>query len=736
MNINGNIQGRKAKSGIPRPDIFDLKGDIIEDGGSYYLKDSSGNERNFLITGYDWSDRTVTGFPYKTAATISAPVGDAELIAEDINNFLYDSEGTPNQIPVVSLFQDIDYEHKIFCKHSGQVLDVITGVEMQEPSVSRISMYSTALEGKDLEKVQVYFVVPTEDVNAIWVGKTTVGVRDGSKLNPYETLTAAEAAASNGDTVYVKTGTYKETNFFYPRKQVDWCALGLTTIQSTGTSFVILSELPTGNKMKSFIIDAETNTSLCVYSYYDSIYENIYIKNTKTGNSFIENQTGSPTYTNCVLKPTESTANISVKNSITFDSCYINSIIKITAASDEIDFNHNLILADISTSTNYISISATNNVVGFFDNTIIVNDCYNFMSCNFAASTTDLSFISNKITINSPSIGFVQLINAGFDKIIFHDNLITNNSEKDIFINSSSTSNLVAYNNYILCNEIASGIKWTKEATGETTVEIYNNRIELKKDSPYGVCVGNENSNANDDSITSIDIYNNIILGAVYYGETESIATHGIFIGFQSGVNVIKNNQVQGCHFAAALKGYLDYSNSDIKYNIFANNQHFGIVLAGAKNANIIGNTLVNNAEEFCIYALTAGNGAIGNVIKNNIISNNAGTIYRFDSDSYTDFGAINNNLLFGYTNVAYDGSANVLLATWQGLGLDTNSIFADPELTDFIPDTAITGAADLGEDYETGLDASTDWSGDLPDVVTRNQGTNWDVGAYINSLT
>jgi hypothetical protein len=46
--------------------------------------------------------------------------GDAVLIAADINNFLYDAGGTPNAIPVVSLFQDIDYEHKIFCKHEAQ----------------------------------------------------------------------------------------------------------------------------------------------------------------------------------------------------------------------------------------------------------------------------------------------------------------------------------------------------------------------------------------------------------------------------------------------------------------------------------------------------------------------------------------------------------------------------------------------------------------------------------------
>ena len=48
--------------------------------------DKSGNARNFTITNKDF---TANYFPYKSAATISAPVGDATLIAADVNNFLY-----------------------------------------------------------------------------------------------------------------------------------------------------------------------------------------------------------------------------------------------------------------------------------------------------------------------------------------------------------------------------------------------------------------------------------------------------------------------------------------------------------------------------------------------------------------------------------------------------------------------------------------------------------------------
>ena len=82
-----------------------LDGTVTNISGSYYLVDNSGNGRNFLITGYDFSylPNNYKGFPYKSLATISAPAGDATLIAADINNFLYSSGGTPNAIPVTAL---------------------------------------------------------------------------------------------------------------------------------------------------------------------------------------------------------------------------------------------------------------------------------------------------------------------------------------------------------------------------------------------------------------------------------------------------------------------------------------------------------------------------------------------------------------------------------------------------------------------------------------------------------
>jgi len=41
----------------------------------------------------------------------------------------------------------------------------------------------------------------------------------------------------------------------------------------------------------------------------------------------------------------------------------------------------------------------------------------------------------------------------------------------------------------------------------------------------------------------------------------------------------------------------------------------------------------------------------------------------------------------------------------------------------------------DLGVDYDDGLDAMTNWGNKntVPNVITKQQGANWDIGAYVH---
>lgn len=183
-------------------------GTIIQVGADYFLKDLKSG-KNLLITGYDFATTIDKGFPYKSAATISAPAGDAAFIAADLNNFWYAVDDTPNQIPVVSLFQDIDYEHKFFFKHAAQILDG-NGVETYEPRVIEWAVYSTAKVGGDITTAQTYFGTPVETtVNTKWVDTVNgsdSAPNDGTKALPYKTFAKALTGVLTTGTIYFKTG--------------------------------------------------------------------------------------------------------------------------------------------------------------------------------------------------------------------------------------------------------------------------------------------------------------------------------------------------------------------------------------------------------------------------------------------------------------------------------------------------------------------------------------------------
>jgi len=199
---------RKAgTSAIPTAtgSMFYLDGSVEKIGANYYFTDKTGNGRAFLITGYDFDTDWVKGFPYKSAATISAPAGDAALISADINSYLYTS-GTPNQIPVVSLFQDIDFEHKIFTRHLPAVSNP-DGVELISACVIEVIMYSAAKSGADLTSCQSYFSVPVEQAGAVYLkGNGSDANPSGTKEAPWRSIDKIKSTSAT--VVYLLSGDY------------------------------------------------------------------------------------------------------------------------------------------------------------------------------------------------------------------------------------------------------------------------------------------------------------------------------------------------------------------------------------------------------------------------------------------------------------------------------------------------------------------------------------------------
>jgi hypothetical protein len=226
-----------------------LDGTIVEDGGSYYFKDKSGNDRDFLITDYDWADDynglPAYVFPWKTKATISAPIGDAALIAADTGNFFYDSGGTPIALRPQFFFSNVNYENQIYSREINQTIfplnyadESLQGVEIAPAGLKDIVMYSSARTGADITTAATYFGVPFEVVtDVLWVSKSgndTSG--DGSKTTPYLTIQKAITITNKvNKTIYVKNGLYSEngTNgnlYIYWRTNT----VGTLTLQGLG----------------------------------------------------------------------------------------------------------------------------------------------------------------------------------------------------------------------------------------------------------------------------------------------------------------------------------------------------------------------------------------------------------------------------------------------------------------------------------------------------------------------
>lgn len=206
--------------------LFSLSGRVIEDGGSYYLKDESTNGRNFLITNYDWSEDYFNVdpqvFPFKTKATITAPAGDAVLIAADTGNFFYDAGGTPIARRPQDFFQNVNYANIIYCREVDHTIipldyaDVsLQGVELTPSGVKDIVMYSSARTGTDITTCDAYFSVPAKNVaNGIFVAKDgNDGTGNGTEALPYLTINKAVtivAGTTGTKIIYIKQGAYIE----------------------------------------------------------------------------------------------------------------------------------------------------------------------------------------------------------------------------------------------------------------------------------------------------------------------------------------------------------------------------------------------------------------------------------------------------------------------------------------------------------------------------------------------
>lgn len=742
--------------------LFWLDGTI---SGNEFI-DVSGNNKNFTITNKDFS---IDGLPYKSAATISAPIGDSTLIAADINNFLYDSGGTPNQIPVVSFFQNIDYENKLFCRHEVQVLDG-NGVETYEPRVLDIVLYDTVKERYDLLECQDYYSVPNEElINVKWVspnGNDTTG--DGTKGLPYLTFAKAIGTVFNNGTIYLTTGEINEICAI-TNKGVTVKGIGLVKHVNTSYSYQFTTNITdpitvdgqilgnVGFSFRSYGCSADVIINKCKINTqtYTSASNpaDLYI-NESIINAVIFYNARSYFNTNHIVPDTSivplriNNDIISINNYYSYensnkpfiqrgantalismlgDVCVGNPILdeSISAITD-ININY----CELDASSSGIVIALVNAVIAInltISNSLITNKS---LGVSTAIEFNGHDFeITNNTFINNYRV-FGGVANSSGKNGIFSGNRIT--SDYDVSI--SSKDYVVEVFDNILVSETSSRID-ISSVNYAIIATIHDNYLVSKNTNSPFIYIGDEYTTAISDRLNGSKIYNNRLSGPEDYGNDRG-SMHGVFIWSQA--IECYNNFISGTNLGFVAKSNGGTYNNIFHHNI-VHNTSMSYTIKGIKGT-LIYNNISNNASFYNGLAevFPGSEGDSGNTtLKNNIVVGIAEFLIIENTDQLIGC-TFDTNLYYNSIsdNIAQIGVTKYNLTGWQVLGYDLNSIFQNPNLVDDLwPLEPIQIGEDLGVDYEDGLDISTNWGDEntLPVIVTRKQSTLWDIGAYIS---
>jgi hypothetical protein len=718
----GNRLGKRGNRGWTTPfksdQLLYLDGTITTVGSDKYFVDKIAG-RNFLITGYDFYDNWGVGIPYKTLATISAPAADAVLIAADVNNFLYDAGGTPNQIPVVALFQDIDYAHKLFIRHAPQITNESTGVEIHEPRVLDVVLYSTAKAGSDLTTCNTFYGVPTESATAIWVTKTgddTTG--NGTKALPFLTIQKGVDTASANGTVYLGTGVYAEATRVSVSKPLTM--QGLSNVRTSSTN--------TGNQ---FIINHATVNS--THNFNRIIFDGTTVANNNitdnaglSGMTYNFNNCGFFNYSRGGVSITAASSTTTVRNSIHSSARVIASAFGTTIKSSAAA---NIILMYGNYIRDNSHVGVYGNCPTFHYNKTIYNGSNNFL----------YSFYSTGIAVDY-RYNYFKSTNAA------------STSEKAAVYVLGATSVLIAYNVILIDNIYGYLAINVFGAAGETLTEgchIHNNYIVDYAHATHVLSVGTEEPSDGDNKITGIVIEKNTVLCHRYFAPNEQIITHTIYVGFQPNA-IVRYNYVNGGGINYIIKGSVATANTTgyVAYNVSVNAHAQDFFIKGISGYVIYGNTAYKNNGVLlaniarCIYLTSnLGDDAADNtLIRNNILideSNGSSILI----DILTATGVVSNNNVM-YNAVGFYGntsvSTNRSFAEWQALGYDANSIdsnipFNNVATFKMWPVTPVAGA-DLGASFDDGLDVATNWGDNLttPAIATKQQAATWQIGAYV----
>jgi len=689
-----------------------------------------------------------SGLPYKSNAKIKQPAsGKAflDLLAAD-DGFWYAADSTPNEIPVVSLFQDIHYSHIIFCKHVARVTNT-NGEETAEPYIKNIVTYNTDRRDSELTACNTYFSVPIEVDTAHWVAKDgNDGTGDGSKTNPW--LTISKAETEDAGTVYIKSGTYAEDiNIDVGRftavgvgyvnvSAITTAAVVNTTDNLVTVQHLILNKGSTAYWLRTWSLDSCT-LDMCQLNGGTLIRapsEEIYIKNS----------VWNPAGLNRIEQGT-------FDGNLIYGSSYTGVVFTVgntTTSAAEVDFIYNDFDLDWASGTRAVFQTRMTMDLNISHNHFDLYYAYLFSPYN-EAFDIDLTFRYNDVDMDNTATQCFGIFTAseytGSANITNNDFNITENAGRSIHFNNANVTPVNIDSNRIYSDGDYGGI-YIEDISHSGVLTIRENEIILDGDD-NNILVGDP-TEAGQAWATTID--KNKIVGPWASDTSIAAAGHAIFITSVPNAK-IRYNHISYYLLGVVYKGDgLENDSAIVSYNIvencygsylskgavgvkFYNNTAYREQGALSPNRNFYGIQVLKNIDNDkpgsecelknnIIYCTTTDGDSYGIVV--------ADAVSEVGFDSDYNLIKINNGVFYDYKGT------DKTFAEIKAEGYETNSIEANPlfETGTVIPSSssqALGNGYTIGSSHISGLNSLSVWPSA---VVLKNQSTSWDIGAYIIS--
>ena len=527
-------------------------------------------------------------------------------------------------------------------------------------------------------------------------GNDTTG--DGSAGLPWLTLTKAETAASNGDTVNVGAGTFQEATYWTPAKAITWVGAGSssTIVRGNNATRAIYLNSTNTKTFTGFGIDGLSSGTAPAYHIEGSAvnqattFTNCNFTNAKTTTLRMNSGMLGVTLSNCTCTiGATQTAFVSDQGGAsgwTVDGCTITG-------------GTGLVMSAIF----YQAVAVTSG-------TFTVNNCDITMLSNyapfriFAGGYTAGTITNNRITVASNNARTIVELKDINGTLNFSGNTLT----------LPATTSTIPFR------------IWSTVDTGpDTLVTCEDNVIYTYNNSDYGLLIGDEGGDVNSEAgaFNGSSIRRNRLYFGPYFGYAMSNA-HGIMMGGNTNF-YFEDNYLYGAAYCFAAKGYGEAWTAGYCQNNVFENCTYSVRMKGQSSIRCVNNVIYSDGSlagtSLAITDNGAGQDSDNAFLRNNLCIRDAAYVYEFADASYATSD-------LDYQGVYLTGTATMgskipltyytTLADWQaGTGKELNAISGNPKIqSNFtiqadspffekgIPVTGVTHIYDTTKTYEMTL--------------------------------